>query len=120
MPRFYLLRPDGTYSDAADYPSVPPTRLDGTWVPGLPGNLPRRAELSERLKAIFEAALPQVVDIRLKAHFRGIQATVAVCLECNDAASAKYVIQNAKQPDGADLPINLKTVQAALLAEFDK
>lgn len=96
------------------------SRPKPTWAQLTAVDLSAARPLIERLRTIFETALPQVADIRLKAHFRTIQATVAVCLESNDTASAKYVIQSAKQPDGTSLPTSLQVAQAALLAEFDK
>lgn len=36
MPKYYLLRANGSYSDVMEAPTTPPSRTDGTWVEGTP------------------------------------------------------------------------------------
>lgn len=78
--------------------------------------------LLKRLSAIFEQASSGVSDASLRAHFRGLQVQVSFCLSNpvgGDTEAAKYIIQNAKMPDGSPLTVQFQPLQAALLAEFE-
>lgn len=61
MINYYLLRPDGTYSDAASYPAIPASRPDGQWVEGVPSGLEPYSflTLNQKLEAAFKTVLPQ-------------------------------------------------------------
>lgn len=63
MPLYYLLRAEGLYSDAADYPEKPAYRPDGVWVEGSPNGLNQFLQtepptLNARLEAAMLTMLP--------------------------------------------------------------
>lgn len=61
MPKFYLQRPDGTYSDAGFYNQKPADNPAGTWVEGEPqGERYKKVDVSEVIKTAFESLAPQM------------------------------------------------------------
>lgn len=108
MSFFYLLRPDGTFSDAADYAETPTTREDGDWVAGEPTGLQVFSEdptkqLSDGLETLFfshftparEAALltaDQMMDLLdFKARLSG--AAIKILTPVEYAAAVKTKVQ---------------------------
>lgn len=107
--RFYLLRTDGSVSDAGDYPAKPADRPDGTWTAGAPpSEAPVPKSRIERLSTIFDA---QPVDLR--AQFAPLRAAVKTELELGHVTVARRVIELAL------IPAELESVRVQLLAEFD-
>lgn len=109
MAEFYLLRPDGSYSDAAYYPDVPLERPDGQWVEGYPEGLNayRENSLADQLDAVFSQ---QPVD--LQAQFSPLRAAIKLELDQGRNAIAKRVIELAQ------VPPELEAQRTALLALF--
>jgi len=62
MTLYYLARPDGSYSDAADYELEPESREDGQWIEGLPlEDMPvyKYKSLNQSLVEAFSSFLPK-------------------------------------------------------------
>lgn len=98
MPNFYLLRPDGTFTDFNDYPEQPAEREDGEWVQGDPTGLvlhiPRPVTLADKLDAVFSQQ-----DIDLQAQFSPLRAAIKLELDQGRYAIAKRVIEMAAIPE---------------------
>jgi hypothetical protein len=109
MPNFYLLRPDGSYSDLANYPEQPAPREDGEWVEGIPYGLIsfRPLALADQLDAVFSQ---QPVD--LQAQFSPLRAAIKLELDQGRLDIAKRVIELAP------VPPELEAQKEALLALF--
>ena len=72
-----------------------------------------------RLNAKFEAIPREGIDPAIRAHFRLLQAGVNASLKAPvpDVEAAKAAIDNAKMPDGSNLPQELAAIQGTLLDE---
>lgn len=55
MPNFYLLRPDGTFTDFANYPAQPDDRDDGEWVAGEPTGLVLHIERAKTVETVINS-----------------------------------------------------------------
>ncbi len=104
---FYLLRHDGTISDAGDYPQQPGAREEGTWQPGMPpANSVEIQPITERLRQAFEGELPAEVQ----ADLAPLKAAVKMELEQNRPHIARLIIQRATIPE------TLEDLRQALLS----
>ena len=109
------LRPigdDTQYSDAADYPTMPPVRDGFEWVEGTPPEnaIPYRVPtLAQQLDALFSAQ-PTAV----KAQFYTLKAAIKLALEVvpPDLETAKLMIENTEVPE------ELEAIKDGLLALF--
>lgn len=96
---FYLLRHDGTISDAGDYPQQPEAREEGTWQAGFPpANSPELLSLTERLRLVFENDLPT----EIQADLAPLKAAVKMELEQNRPHIARLIIQRANIPEALE------------------
>lgn len=120
MTNFYLLRPDGSFSDAADYPSIPDARGDGQWVQGTPdGYSPYRyMSLDERLTALFLQGKEQLGDSvpdEVRGQLYILQAGVLGALTANDPTAAKALIETAALPPSPEM----EAIRAAMISLFE-
>jgi hypothetical protein len=107
--KFYLLRPDGTYSDLAEYGERPTDRTDGEWVNGEPAGREPYTEksLADLLDAVFSQ---QSID--LQAQFSPLRAAIKLELDQGRYAIAKRVIELAS------IPPELEAQRQALIELF--
>ncbi|WP_303673473.1 hypothetical protein [Vampirovibrio chlorellavorus] len=96
---FYLLRHDGTISDAGDYPQQPEAREEGSWQPGRPPvNSLELQPLTEQLRLVFETDLPA----EMQADLAPLKAAVKMELEQNRPHIARLIIQRATIPEALE------------------
>jgi len=110
MPKYYLLRPDGSISDIEYSETTPDPRTDGQWIQGEPpvGYKPYvQVSLSDQLKAIV-LALPDSVQ----AQFAEVAAGVDLALRNGKPEVAKLEIQ------ALTLPAELEPVRTKMLGVF--
>jgi hypothetical protein len=120
MPKFYLLRPDGTYSDAADYAQTPPSRDDGTWMNGSPEGreIWQKKSINQQLEAAFKTILPQHLGqpyLTPEVISRIMMAKVAV-VDANQFDPTGYLA--IATIEGLSLPAEMEDSRAALLSIF--
>jgi hypothetical protein len=108
---FYLLRHDGTISDAGDYPQQPEAREEGTWQVGFPPtNSVEIQPITERLRQVFDNDLPA----EMQADLAPLKAAVKMELEQNRPHIARLIIQRATIPEALEA---LRQAMLSLLAE---
>lgn len=77
--------------------------------------------LSTRLAGVFDKLDKKNIPPAIRAHFILIKSAVESALNSSnpDIEAAKIIIENAKMPDGSDLPSNLEAMRTKLLKEFE-
>jgi len=117
MQKYYLLRPDGTYSDAGEYPAKPANRSDGTWTAGEPQGLDAYTggDVNTRMDLAFRTLLPAhigqayLTDIVIDTVIRAKVAVVEANRVDPSGEFARAVITRLT------LPVELESARTQLL-----
>lgn len=114
--RFYLLRSDGTWSDAADYPEAPIEREEGVWMEGFPDSetpMFQAKSLITRLREIV-----QTLDEDLQVEFGPVTSSAEMQIRNGAIGVAKKTIQRAYDTASPERQPTLEPIILALLGEF--
>lgn len=110
MPQYYLSRPDGSYSDLANYSAEPATRTDGTWTAGSPPSgtqVYQAPNLLSQLNTLFLTLSPS--DQLAYAPYLG---TIYALISSGNTAEAKALLS------GITVDSTAQSAQTAMLALF--
>ena len=107
--RMYFLYSDNTWSDLADYPETPDSRVGGEWVTGEPKGLEPQVEVS---LATLLMAQYMALPSKLRGAFSPYMAGVESCLNQSppDYEGAKSAVEEAPVPTELE-PIRQKLLE---------
>lgn len=88
--KYYLLRPDGTYSDAGRYKVKPADRNDGQWIEGEPEGLQRSVPLTpfQAISAAFDA-----LPLQSRKKLRGPLSEGFIAIQVGNLNSVSDIVQ---------------------------